>query len=121
MKRFKQFSKIRRALIERYLENLEGIKELVLPDDSKKPDWLAFPILIKKNRDKLMKYLEDNNIQSRVAFSGNITRHPAYRDYFKPFDNSDTIMKQGLLVGIHQGLELEDIKYVCDVIKTFFK
>ena len=46
--RFKKFSKIRRTLIERYLENLEGIKELVLPDDSIKPNWLAIPLQAEK-------------------------------------------------------------------------
>lgn len=77
----------RRDNVEKYLIELNILQQknlITLPDDSKKSDWLAFPILIKKDRNKLMKYLEDNNIQSRVAFSGNITRHPAYRDYFTP-------------------------------------
>jgi len=36
LNRFKKFSKIRRENFERYMKNLEGVKELILPDDSLK-------------------------------------------------------------------------------------
>ena len=117
--RFKQFSKIRRTLIERYLENLEGIKELVLPDDSIKPNWLAIPLQTEK-RYELLTFLEDNNIQTRVAFAGNITRHPIYREYLQDFRNADTIMQNGFLLGAHHGMTTEDVDYVCNKISQFF-
>jgi len=118
--RFKQFSKIRRTLIERYLENLGGIKELVLPDDSIKPNWLAIPLQAEK-RYELVTFLEDNNIQTRVTFAGNITRHPIYREYLQDFENADTIMQNGFLLGAHHGMTTEDVDYVCDKINQFFK
>ena len=118
--RFKQFSKIRRTLIERYLENLGGIKELVLPDDSIKPNWLAIPLQTEK-RYELLTFLEDNNIQTRVTFAGNITRHPIYREYLQDFENADTIMQNGFLLGAHHGMTTEDVDYVCDKIDQFFK
>jgi len=118
--RFKQFSKIRRTLIERYLENLGGIKELVLPDDSIKPNWLAIPLQAEK-RYELLTFLEDNHIQTRVTFAGNITRHPIYREYLQDFENADTIMQNGFLLGAHHGMTTEDVDYVCDKINQFFK
>ena len=118
--RFKKFSKIRRTLIERYLENLEGIKELVLPDDSIKPNWLAIPLQAEK-RYELLTFLEDNHIQTRVTFAGNITRHPIYREYLQDFENADTIMQNGFLLGAHHGMTTEDVDYVCDKISQFFK
>ena len=117
--RFKQFSKIRRTLIERYLENLGGIKELVLPDDSIKPNWLAIPLQAEK-RYELVTFLEDNNIQTRVTFAGNITRHPIYREYLQDFRNADTIMQNGFLLGAHHGMTTEDVDYVCNKISQFF-
>jgi CDP-4-dehydro-6-deoxyglucose reductase, E1 len=120
LKRFDQFSKIRRENIERYLQNLSGIGDLLLPDDSIKPNWLALPLQT-NHRFELLTYLENHNIQTRVTFAGNVTRHPAYRKYLQDFTNSDTIMKNGFLLGAHHGMTIDDVDYVCDKIKEFFK
>jgi CDP-4-dehydro-6-deoxyglucose reductase, E1 len=119
LKRFKHFSKLRRANIERYLTNLKDVPEILLPDDSIKPNWLAIPLQTEK-RLELLTFLEDNNIQTRVTFAGNVTRHPIYREYLQDFDNSDTIMRDGFLLGAHHGMTIEDVDYVCDKIKEFF-
>jgi CDP-6-deoxy-D-xylo-4-hexulose-3-dehydrase len=119
LKRFETFESIRRANIERYLENLKDIKEIILPDDSIKPNWLAIPLQTEK-RLELLTFLEENNIQTRVTFAGNVTRHPIYREYLQSFDNSDTIMKNGFLLGAHHGMTIEDVDYVCSNIKEFF-
>jgi CDP-6-deoxy-D-xylo-4-hexulose-3-dehydrase len=117
--RFEKFEQIRRANIERYIENLQGVGDLILPDDSIKPNWLAIPLQTKK-RFELLNFLEDNNIQTRVTFAGNVTRHPAYREFLQDFTNSDIIMKNGFLLGAHHGMTIEDVDYVCDKIKEFF-
>lgn len=119
LNRFEKFSKIRRANFERYLENLQGVGDLILPDDSIEPNWLAIPFQTEK-RFELLTFLEDNDIQTRVTFAGNVTRHPVYREYLQDFKNSDLIMKNGFLLGAHHGLTIEDIDYVCDKIKEFF-
>jgi CDP-6-deoxy-D-xylo-4-hexulose-3-dehydrase len=118
MKKLPKFLDIRRKNVERYIQNLKDVKEIILPDDSKKSNWLAFPIQV-PNRLKLVDYLEHRNIQTRVIFSGNITRHPAYREYLEVFENADQIMKNGILLGCHHGLTIEDIDYVCNKIKEF--
>ena len=102
------------------MENLKGIKGLVLPDDSIKPNWLAIPLQTEK-RYELLTFLEDNNIQTRVTFAGNITRHPIYREYLQDFENADTIMQNGFLLGAHHGMTIEDVDYVCHIISQFFK
>lgn len=61
-----------------------------------KPNWLAIPLQTEK-RFELLTFLENNNIQTRVTFAGNVTRHPVYREYLQDFKNSDTIMKNGFL------------------------
>jgi CDP-6-deoxy-D-xylo-4-hexulose-3-dehydrase len=118
MKKLPKFIEIRRRNIERYLENLKDVPGIVLPRDDKNSNWLAFPFQV-NDRLGLINYLEDNNIQTRVIFSGNITRHPAYRKYLDVFPNADTIMKNGILVGCHHGMTLEDVDYVCSHIKEF--
>ena len=118
IEKFESFRLKRRANMERYLENLKDIEEIVLPDDRIKPNWLAVPFQV-NNRLKLLTFLEENNIQTRVTFAGNVTRHPAYREYLEEFPNSDIIMKNGFLLGAHHGMSIEDVDYVCDKIKAF--
>tara|TARA_B100001093_G_C26808365_1_gene1006489 strand:- start:711 stop:1853 length:1143 start_codon:yes stop_codon:yes gene_type:complete len=119
LNRFKKFSEIRRENFERYLDNLKDVEELILPDDSIKPNWLAIPLQTEK-RFELLSFLENNNIQTRVTFAGNVTRHPVYREYLQDFENSDTIMKNGFLLGAHHGMDIEDVDYVCSKVKEFF-
>jgi CDP-6-deoxy-D-xylo-4-hexulose-3-dehydrase len=120
LERFKDFEGIRRANIERYLENLKDVEEIILPNDSIKPNWLAIPLQTER-RFELLNFLEENNVQTRVTFAGNVTRHPVYREYLQEFTNSDIIMKNGFLLGAHHGMTIDDVDYVCDKIKEFFK
>jgi len=120
LKRFEKFSKIRRANFERYLDNLKDVKQIILPNDSLKPNWLAIPLQT-EDRLGLLTFLEEQNIQTRVTFAGNVTRHPVYREYLQEFTNSDIIMKNGFLLGAHHGMTIKDVDYVCDKIKKFFK
>tara|TARA_S200000501_G_scaffold371375_1_gene414331 strand:+ start:4431 stop:5585 length:1155 start_codon:yes stop_codon:yes gene_type:complete len=119
LNRFEVNSKIRRDNVERYIKNLKGIGDLVLPDDSIEPNWLAMPLQT-ENRLELLTFLEEQNIQTRVTFAGNVTRHPVYREYLEDFQNSDLIMKNGFLLGAHHGMTIDDVDYVCDKIKEFF-
>jgi CDP-6-deoxy-D-xylo-4-hexulose-3-dehydrase len=118
MKKLSKFVCIRRRNVERYLSNLKGVKGIVLPSDTKNANWLAFPIQV-EDRLSLVNYLEDRNVQTRVIFSGNITRHPAYREHLEAFTNSDIIMRNGILLGCHHGMTIEDVDVVCHLIKEF--
>lgn len=119
LERFETYKDVRRKNFERYMENLKDVKELILPDDSVEPNWLAIPLQTER-RLELLTFLEENNIQTRVTFAGNVTRHPIYREYLQTFDSADAIMKNGFLLGAHHGMSIEDVDYVCDKIKEFF-
>tara|TARA_R100001460_G_scaffold10005_1_gene23746 strand:+ start:1632 stop:2786 length:1155 start_codon:yes stop_codon:yes gene_type:complete len=119
LEKFQTFKNTRRTMVERYLQKLSHVKEIILPDDSIKPNWLAIPLQT-ENRLELLKYLEDRNIQTRVTFAGNVTRHPAYRNYLQDFPVADTIMKNGFLLGAHHGMVIKDVDYVCEQIEDFF-
>ena len=120
LNRFENFKQIRRNNIKRYLDNLKNYSEIILPDDSLEPNWLAMPLQY-HDRYGLLNYLESKNIQTRVTFAGNITRHPAYRNYLQSFTNADIIMKNGFLLGSHHGMNLDDVDYVCDAIIEYIK
>jgi CDP-6-deoxy-D-xylo-4-hexulose-3-dehydrase len=113
-----KFLGIRRKNIERYLENLKNTKYYTLPDDSIKPSWMAMPLHC-PDRLELLTYLENNNVQTRVCFAGNITRHPAFEEFKDTFENSDTVMANGFLLGAHHGMTTDDVDYVCKLLVDF--
>jgi len=120
LEKFEKFKDIRRTNFRRYMVNLADLTRVTLPDDSREPNWLAIPLQC-ENRMELLSFLEANNIQTRVTFSGNITRHPAFRDHLQEFETSDRIMRNGFLLGCHHGMTTDDVDYVCLKIKEFYK
>lgn len=94
-----------------------------------KTNWLAFPLTIKKSapftRYDFLKHLESKGIQTRVLFSGNIMRHPVYKNLNVKFSgdlkNADQIMASSLLLGCHQALTKKDIEYVSKSADEFLK
>lgn len=120
LSRIEEIRSKRKEMFNRYIENLKDVSELVLPINTYDSDWLAIPFMA-KNRMKLLTFLEQNNIQTRVCFAGNITRHPVYRDYLQEFPNSDRIMAEGFLLGAHHGMSVDDVDYVCNKMQEFFK
>ena len=95
-----------------------------------KTNFLAYPIILntkKFNRKDLQIFLENNNIQTRPIFSGNILRHPGFsnltskRNNINEFKESDYIMKNGLLIGCHQGLNKKNLDYIHQTIRRFLK
>ncbi len=92
--------------------------------------WLAFPLVIKKNklfnRKKMQIFFEKNNIQTRTIFTGNILRQPAMKNrYYKKHTNCESVandvMKNGILIGCHQGMNKKQLDYICNTFIKFIK
>jgi CDP-6-deoxy-D-xylo-4-hexulose-3-dehydrase len=104
--------------------------KLPVQDENIKTGWLSYPIII-NNKSKIKRsdfqiYLEKKDIQTRPIFTGNLLRHPMmknkiYKKINKSFVNSDNVMKNGILIGCHQGLGNKEIQYVIKQIKNFIK
>jgi CDP-4-dehydro-6-deoxyglucose reductase, E1 len=78
-----------------------------------KTAWLAYPILISEeapfSRREFQIYLESNNVQTRVVFTGNITKQPMlkqakYRVARSACNNADRVMEKGVLLPVHHGM-----------------
>ena len=115
-----------------YLKNFFSKYEIFfkIPEQNKgiKTAWLAFPLVIKKNkkfnRKKMQIFFEKKNIQTRTIFTGNILRQPIMKHkYYKKAKNcekaSNDVMKNGLLIGCHQGMDKNQLKYICKTFKEF--
>tara|TARA_B100001027_G_C16264141_1_gene331016 strand:- start:1716 stop:2918 length:1203 start_codon:yes stop_codon:yes gene_type:complete len=92
--------------------------------------WLAFPILIKEDapfsRREFQIYLESNNIQTRVVFTGNVLRQPMCKDMDKKvmnkgYPNSDAVMRRGVLLPLHHGMTEDMFKRLHSTIDEFIE
>jgi len=90
--------------------------------------WLAFPILINKSapfsRKEFQIYLEENGIQTRVIFTGNILRQPMCKNIpkrimSKGYPNADCVMENGVLLPVHHGMTDEMFDYFFDKVISF--
>ena len=116
--------------LKKFFSNYNGYFKL--PESYKfvKTPWLAFPLVIIPNkkfkRKQLQIYFEDNNIQTRTIFTGNILKQPVmYKKKYKKSKDSENIandvMKNGILIGCHQGLKKNDLDYIFYIFKKFVK
>ncbi len=90
--------------------------------------WLAFPLVVKSNskfnRTELQIFFEKNNIQTRTIFTGNILKQPVMKNkIYKKQKNSEKIsndvMRNGILLGCHQGLTVNDLNCICVKFEKF--
>jgi CDP-4-dehydro-6-deoxyglucose reductase, E1 len=132
LKKFSKFSRLRNKnffLHKKFFQNFSNF--FIVPKILKNvyTNFLAYPVILRENikfkRKDIQIFLENNGIQTRPIFSGNILRHPAFSELISKknivnmFKNSDYIMKNGLLIGCHQGLKTTDIKYIHKIILKF--
>jgi len=123
--RIKNFDKI-----YNFFKNYSKFFNLPTQIPGVKTGWLAYPIIIKKNskikRKEMQIYLEKKGIQTRTIFTGNILRQPIMKNKkFKKVKNSsinsDNIMRNGILIGCHQGLKNNEVNYMFKHIENFIK
>ena len=91
-----------------------------------KTPWLAFPLVIKKNkkfnRKQMQIFFEKKLIQTRTIFTGNILKQPvmknrAYNKSKNCAKVADDVMRNGILLGCHHGMKIKELKYMCDTFK----
>lgn len=103
---------------------------IVLPRqiDQSRTGWLAFPMIIRDDapftRRDLQIYLERRNIQTRTVFTGNILRQPGFADIpcrrtLAGYPNADAVMRGGMLLGCHHGLNNQQLDYVHQTFDEF--
>lgn len=80
--------------------------------------WFGFPLLT-QDRKRVMETFEKHNIETRTVFSGNILRHPAYknRPHIQVGDlrNSDYVMGHGMFLSVHPSVTQEMISYMGEI------
>jgi dTDP-4-amino-4,6-dideoxygalactose transaminase len=88
----------------------------------------AIPIVVNEGapftRDQLAQYLEKSGIETRTLFASMPTQCPgfAYLGYqLGRFPNAEYMGHNGLHIGVHQDVGLEEMEYALQVIERFIK
>lgn len=126
--RLKKLKKViirRRDNINLYRQRLKGVDGIDMPME-KKEEYSSYVMFINRcrDRDKLQKYLLENNIQSLIYYGTPLHKHKAFVDKYgkiKDLKNSEKICKEVLALPHHQNLTKNQINYVCDKIIKFYK
>lgn len=108
-----------------YLRNL-----LILPESctQAKPSWFGFPITCIEagSRDRIVRALETNGIQTRMLFAGNLVRHPCFdgmrgeEGSFRAavsLEQTDRVVDDTFWIGVYPGLSEKNIQYMIEQIE----
>lgn len=133
LEKFPTFVEKRKENFNRLFNGLKDLKEFILvkAQPNSDPSWFGFMLTLKDDvtfsRNDVAEYLEDNNIQTRNLFAGNMIRHPLFDHLVKGEDykvvgelpNTDKIMNDSFWVGVYPGMGNEAIDYMIKIIREF--
>ena len=125
LEKFDKVHEIRRSnkdWLASIFERINGVRSIKeLPDAE--TSWFGVPLVCedKKQKTALVKFLEDNKIQTRNYFAGNILMHPAYKDIdnFKLYPNANEVLDRVFFVGCSPTITAEMITYVEKIVDEF--
>ena len=131
LKKFPGFIERRKHNWTRLHKALEPVSDrLILPEPAvnSDPSWFGFLISVKPEsgieRNKVTRFIENHNVQTRLLFSGNLIKHPCFdqirgTDAYRivgDLNQTEFIMNQTFWVGVYPGMTDEMIDYMAEVI-----
>lgn len=135
LKKFPYFVERRRENFERLLNGLQEVSDkliLPVPCENSNPSWFGFLLTCKNGvcRNKVVQYIEEQGVQTRMLFAGNLIKHPCFDEMRKSgkgyrvvrkLENTDRIMKDTFWVGVYPGMSNGKIDYMVKVIGKSIK
>ena len=124
----------RRANYQMLYDGLKDVPGIILPvaEANSNPSWFGFLIAVKEDagftRNDLTGYLEQNKIQTRNLFAGNLTKHPCFDEMRQSSEgyrivgelkNTDFVMTNGFWIGVFPGMTKEMNQWMIKCIKDF--
>ncbi|RHW42795.1 DegT/DnrJ/EryC1/StrS family aminotransferase [Neobacillus notoginsengisoli] len=113
----------RKAVAERYLENLKDVKGIKLVQRQKgvKSNYAYFPVLFedyKMSRDEVYALLKEHHIHARKYFYPLTNSLDCYQDRFEPGETpvANYIAERVLTLPLYPDLPIEDVDRICQMI-----
>ena len=132
LNKLEKFIKKRKENFEFLKNNLAELEDvIILPkkENNSDPSWFCFPISIKNNskvkRHEVLLKLNDKKIGTRLLFSGNMAKQPAYIG--KKFrisgnlEKTDFVMQNTFSIGLYPGLGEEELSFVVKTLKSILR
>ena len=134
LEKFPKFVEKRKENHKRLLNGLQGLEEYISiqkATPNSNPSWFGFLITVnddmKFTRNDISMFLEDNKIQTRNLFAGNILKHPLFDNMIENKDyrtignlqNTDKIMNNSFWIGLYPGMGDDAIDYMIKKIREF--
>ncbi len=129
--KFPSFVERRKYNFARLRTALEGLEDkVILPVacENSSPSWFGFMLTCKEGveRNKVVPYIEEKGVQTRMLFAGNLVKHPCFDEMratgegyrvVGTLENTDRIMKDTFWVGVYPGMTDAMIDYMAKVIR----
>ena len=131
LKKMPGFIERRRHNWNRLHNSLEQLSDRILlpePAENSCPSWFGFLVSVREGqgpgRNQITQYLEEHHIQTRLLFSGNLIRHPAFNqirntDAYRiagGLEVTDFIMNSSFWIGVYPGMTDEMTDYMAQII-----
>ena len=131
IEKFPGFVEKRRQNFATLKKGLKGLEEkIILPEacEGSNPSWFGFLITCREgvDRNKVVQYVEEHGVQTRMLFAGNLIKHPCFDEMRRTGEgyrvvgtlkNTDRIMNDTFWVGVYPGMTDEMIDYMADIIR----
>jgi len=125
LKKFDEIDRKRKEIknkIEKYFEEIDGIRVIKKRNDAD-PSWFGVPIICsdKEQKQSLVAFLEQNKIQTRNYFAGNILLHPAYQylDDYRNYPIATEVLDRVFFVGCSPTINETMIEYIKETLHSF--
>lgn len=130
LKKLPGFVEKRRKNYDRLISKLDDLRDkLILPErcPGSRPSWFGFLITCKSgvDKNKVVQYLEDHGVQTRMLFSGNLIKQPCFDEMRKSHEGyrvigdlhvTDHIMKNSFWIGVYPGMTDEKLDYMVKIL-----
>lgn len=114
LQRLPEMNQRRRSIAAIYNQEFYG-KSQVIPGHV----YYAFP-MIHKNRDAIVRKLDDEGVETRPIFGGALHLHPAYRDLphrITDCPTSERIKNEGFFLPCHSAMTPDETDYVATTVQ----
>ena len=116
--------------LRKALDDLQYALILPEPMQHSEPSWFGFLMTVRESagftRDEIVAELERHNIQTRMLFAGNLTKHPCFNEMRTSgkgyrvvgnLENTDRIMRDSFWIGVYPGMTKEKLTYMIKVLR----